>query len=295
LFRENLLPPQFALVAYARREKTDDTFRADLKAAVEEFAPKLPINDGKWDEFAGLCFYQRGDYDKPEGYKALKKRLDALDNERGGVPCNRLFYLAIPPEVYAPVIDCLGASGLSRPADGCGNWARVIVEKPFGYDIDTARELNQTILGRFSEDQVYRIDHYLGKETVQNILVFRFANELFEPLWNGNYVDHIQVTVAEDIGVEGRGGYFDAAGITRDIIQNHALQILSLTCMEPPVALDAGAVRDEKGQGAARHPSAHARRYRAINRARPVRGLPRRGGRAGHLGDRNLRRPAPPY
>jgi len=245
LFRENLLPANFALLAYARRDKNDDVFRADLKAAIEKFAPKLPTDDDKWNEFAALCFYQRGEFDKAEGYHALAERLDAMDKERG-TPCNRLYYLAIPPEQYEMVIEHLGQAKLSQMKDNCGMWARVIVEKPFGYDIATAHRLNQTILRRFSEDQVYRIDHYLGKETVQNILVFRFANELFEPLWNGNYVDHVQITVAESIGLEGRGNYFDEAGITRDIIQNHALQILTLCAMEPPVALDAGSVRDEK-------------------------------------------------
>ena len=163
-----------------------------------------------------------------------------------GTPCNRLFYLAIPPEQYEAVITHLGDSGLSYPTDGEDTWARVIVEKPFGTDLETSRQLNRTLLERFTENQIYRIDHYLGKETVQNILVFRFANELFEPLWNHKYIDSVQITVAEQIGLEGRGNFFDETGMTRDVVQNHALQILSLVAMEPPVSLDADAVRDEK-------------------------------------------------
>jgi glucose-6-phosphate 1-dehydrogenase len=245
LFREGLLPPRFTVLAYARRDKNDDVFREDLKAALEKYAPKLPTDDDKWREFASLCFYQRGEFDDPEGFAALRKRLDQMEAERG-TACNRLFYLAIPPEQYETVVDCLGSVGLSQAQQGCGMWARIIVEKPIGYDLPSARGLNHALQSRFSEDQIYRIDHYLGKETVQNILVFRFANELFEPLWNHRYVDHVQITVAEEIDVEGRGNYFDEAGIARDMLQNHALQILSLVAMEPPVALDANAVRDEK-------------------------------------------------
>ena len=245
LFREGLLPPKFNVLAYARREKDDEAFRADLKEAVKKYAPDLPTNDDQWRAFASLCFYERGEFDQPEGYRALKERLDALDTERGA-PCNRIYYLAIPPEQYETVIECLGSAGLAQAEEGCGRWTRIIVEKPFGYDAETARQLNNTLLTHFTEEQIYRIDHYLGKETVQNILVFRFANELFEPLWNHRFIDHVQITVAEDIGVEGRGGYFDQAGIARDILQNHGLQILSLVAMEPPVSLDADAVRDEK-------------------------------------------------
>jgi len=245
LQRENLLPEDFAVLAYARRDKDDEVFRADLKAALGEFAPKMPTKGAAWDGFANRVFYQKGEFDKPEGFAALKERLDQMDKERGA-PCNRLFYLAIPPEQYETVIGHIGDAGLSQPGEGCGKWTRIIVEKPFGYDLDTSRQLNAALTAHFSEDQIYRIDHYLGKETVQNILVFRFANELFEPLWNHKYVDHVQITVAEKIGVEGRGNYFDEAGMARDVLQNHALQILSLTAMEPPVSLDANAVRDEK-------------------------------------------------
>ncbi|MDX1931096.1 MAG: glucose-6-phosphate dehydrogenase [Capsulimonadales bacterium] len=245
LHRDGLLPEHFAILAYARREKDDEAFREDLKAAIHEFAPKMPTSGKTWSSFASRVFYQRGEFDAPEGYRGLKERLDQLNQELGAT-CNRLYYLAIPPEQYETVITHLGESGLNRPAPDCGAWTRIIVEKPFGYDLATSHHLNETLLNYFSEDQIYRIDHYLGKETVQNILVFRFANELFEPLWNHKYVDHVQITVAEKIGVEGRGNFFDETGMARDVLQNHALQILSLVAMEPPVSLDANAVRDEK-------------------------------------------------
>jgi glucose-6-phosphate 1-dehydrogenase len=245
LHRDGLLPEQFTILAYARRDKNDDVFREDIKSAINEFAPKTPTKGKDWETFASRLFYQRGEFDQAEGFKALRERLEQIDREHG-TPCNRLFYLAIPPEQYETVITHLGEAGLSQPTEGCGKWARIIVEKPFGYDLESSLHLNETLLRFFTEDQIYRIDHYLGKETVQNILVFRFANELFEPLWNHKYVDHVQITVAEQIGVEGRGNFFDETGMTRDVVQNHALQILSLVAMEPPVSLDANAIRDEK-------------------------------------------------
>jgi glucose-6-phosphate 1-dehydrogenase len=245
LQRDKLLPEKFAVLAYARRDKDDAAFRSDIQAAIEEFAPKMPTSGDEWDAFASRLYYQRGEFDAAAGYKGLAERLAQIDAEVGA-SCNRLFYLAIPPEQYETVIRHLGRAGLAKPNADEGAWSRIIIEKPFGYDLETSRELNNSLLKHFTEEQIYRIDHYLGKETVQNILVFRFANELFEPLWNHKYVDHVQITVAEKIGLEGRGDYFDEAGIARDIIQNHALQILSLVAMEPPASLDADAVRDEK-------------------------------------------------
>ena len=244
LSQQNLLPKNFVIIAFARRDKTDDDFRNDLKAAVKEFAPKLPADGDEWSHFAQSIFYVKSGFDDADGYKRLGDKIKQLDGERdlGG---NQLFYLATPPDNFSQIIQMLGQAGLNNPMKD-GGWSRIIIEKPFGTDLDTAQKLNQELGGVFGENQVFRIDHYLGKETVQNILVLRFANQIFEPLWNKNYIDHVQITVAESIGLEGRGGYFDHAGITRDIVQNHALQVLTLIAMEPPVTLDADAIRDEK-------------------------------------------------
>ena len=236
----NNLPPDFQLVAYGRRDKDNDSFRNDLKDHMREFATHADM--AQWDTFAKNCFYVRGEFDTLDDYGALKATLNDLDVS-AGKPRNRLFYLAIPPEQYQSVVMNLGQAGLTQ----CDHaWTRVIVEKPFGYDLQTSLRLNDSLTAWFTENQIYRIDHYLGKETVQNILVFRFANEIFEPLWNHKYIDHVQITVAEQIGVEGRGNFFDHTGMTRDVLQNHALQILSLIAMEPPTRLDANAIRDEK-------------------------------------------------
>ncbi|HZP82653.1 MAG TPA: glucose-6-phosphate dehydrogenase [Chthonomonadaceae bacterium] len=244
LAMQKLLPESFVVVAFARRDKTDARFRDDLRAAVQEFAPQLPADGPEWDAFAQNIVYLRSDLDDPEGYRRLAARLAELDQERG-VRGNRLFYLATPPETFSEIIQNLGSAGLNKPGTPEG-WARIIVEKPFGYDLESARKLNAELSAVFAEDQVYRIDHYLGKETVQNILVLRFANQIFEPLWNQKYIDNVQITVAETIGVEGRGNYFEQAGITRDMVQNHALQVLTLIAMEPPASLLADDVRDEK-------------------------------------------------
>ncbi len=244
LHEQKLLPDPFVILAFARRDKDDATFREDLRAAVKEFAPKLPADGPEWDSFAQNVFYLRSTLDDPQGYQRLSERLKQLDAERG-MRGNRLFYLATPPDNFSEIIQHLGEAGLNKPGHADG-WARLIIEKPFGYDLESARKLNAELNAVFSEDQVYRIDHYLGKETVQNILVLRFANQIFEPLWNQKYIDHVQITVAETLGMEGRGSYFDQAGITRDMVQNHALQVLTLIAMEPPVALAADAVRDEK-------------------------------------------------
>ncbi len=239
-----LLPDPFVVVAFARRDKDDSAFRADMKQAITEFAPQLSTEGAEWESFSARLYYHRSNLDDSEGYKNLGIRLAELDQEHklGG---NRLFYLATPPDNFSEIVHHLGEAGLNLTGDHKG-WSRLIIEKPFGYDLETAKALNQELASVFKEDQVYRIDHYLGKETVQNILVLRFANQIFEPIWNKNYIDNIQITVAETLGMEGRGNYFEKSGITRDIVQNHALQVLTLIAMEPPVSLDADSVRDEK-------------------------------------------------
>jgi glucose-6-phosphate 1-dehydrogenase len=243
-----LLPGGFAVVGVARREKTDDSFRAELREAVAEFSRRKPLDEGVWNEFArGLC-YVRGDMNEAATFEALRAQLEHVDAERG-TRGNRLFYLAVPPSEFGPIVEGLRAARLVAPPGQeriGGAWTRVVFEKPFGHDLASARKLNDSVAAAFDESQVFRIDHYLGKETVQNLLVFRFANSLFEPIWGRGHVDHVQITVSEDIGVEARGRFYEQTGITRDIVENHAMQLLCLTAMEPPISLAADAVRDEK-------------------------------------------------
>jgi glucose-6-phosphate 1-dehydrogenase len=244
LSRERLLPPRFAVVGFARREVGDDAFRADMRAGCETFARRRPVDAALWSSLESSIYYHRGSFDDADAYRTLATRLDAIDQERG-IPGNRIFYLATPPQSFAPILQNLGTAGLVRRAQATP-FTRVIIEKPFGTDLETAQALNEEVRAVAHESQVYRIDHYLGKETVQNLMVFRFANGFFEPLWNNRYIDHVQLTGAEALGIEGRGGYFDHAGILRDMVQNHLFQILCLTAMEPPIALRADDLRDEK-------------------------------------------------
>jgi glucose-6-phosphate 1-dehydrogenase len=242
------LPSGFAVVGVARREKTDESFRAEMKEAVSAFSRRKPIDATLWADFDRGLSYLRGPADAPDTYERLRAQLERIDAERG-TRGNRLFYLAVPPAEFGPIVEGLRAGRLvASPEEERrgGPWARVVFEKPFGHDLASARALNDAIAATFAESQVFRIDHYLGKETVQNLLVFRFANSLFEPIWGREHVDHVQITVAEDIGVEGRGRFYEQTGITRDIVENHLMQLLCLTAMEPPISLAADAVRDEK-------------------------------------------------
>lgn len=255
LAHDGLLPERFAVVGFARREKSHEAFREEMRTAVEEFSRLRPPKPEIWDRLAQGLYYVSAAFEDAAGYERLRDLLAEVDrrHETGG---NRVYYLATPPSAYAAIVTRLGAAGLvseawdgSRTdagrAPGVG-WSRIIIEKPFGRDLATAVALNGELHRVFRERQVYRIDHYLGKETVQNILTFRFGNSIFEPLWNRRYVDHVQILVGEDLGVEGRGGYYDTAGAMRDMVQNHMLQLLSLVAMEPPATFEAEAVRDEK-------------------------------------------------
>ncbi len=243
LFCNELMSDNFVILGAARSEFTDESFRQRIRKGVEEFGRFKPSENDKWADFESRLFYQQLHYDDPEAFHPLRQRLERLEKERGVAP-NRLFYLAVPPTIYAEVAENLGATGLAaQHPDG---FSRLIIEKPFGTDLQSAEELNRRIHSVFSEDQVYRIDHYLGKETVQNLLVFRFANAIFEPLWNRHYVDHVQISVLESVAVGYRGSYYDQAGVMRDMFQNHLMQLLALTAMEPPNAWDATQLRDEK-------------------------------------------------
>jgi len=236
------LPTALNVVGFARRPKTDEEFRAELEANARKFS-RQGVNDELWKSFAERLFYHRSEFSDLEGYKTLAQRLDALDAEKH-TRGNRLFYLSVAPSEFAGILQKLADVGLNKAPEG--GWTRVIVEKPFGKDLASAQALNRVVNEVFAERDTFRIDHYLGKETAQNIMVLRFANAIFEPIWNQRYIDHVQITGAETLGVEGRGPYYDSAGALRDMVQNHLLQLLSLVAMEPPVALTADAIRDEK-------------------------------------------------
>jgi glucose-6-phosphate 1-dehydrogenase len=240
----NGLGPRYAIVGFARTAMSEDAFRATLGEAAQSISEVGPIDPTQWDEFAANLYYSPGDYANAEAYTQLGKRLAEIESAKS-IGANRLFYLSTPPEVYPDIVEQLGRAGLARPSSP-NSWVRIIIEKPFGRDLASAKALNQIVLNVFDEKQVYRIDHYLGKDTVQNLLVLRFGNGIFEPLWNRNYVDHVQITASETLGVERRGGFYETAGALRDMIQSHVLQLTSLVAVEPPASFDANAVRNEK-------------------------------------------------
>ena len=245
LSRERLLPAGFSVVGFARRDWSDEQFRAVMKEAVTQYS-REPVEEDIWESFAQGLHYVSSTFDDLAGYQRLGERLAAQDTAHGASG-NRLFYLATPPTAYAPIARRIGEAGLARAGKDAG-WARLVVEKPFGRDLASARELDRSVGAVFRERQIYRIDHYLGKETVQNILVFRFGNGIFEPIWNRRYVDNVQVSVAETVGTEGRGAYYEEAGALRDMVQNHLFQVLALVAMEPVAAFQGDAVRDEKAK-----------------------------------------------
>jgi glucose-6-phosphate 1-dehydrogenase len=244
LVREKLLPEEFAIIGVARRDTTTEDFREQTRRNLATYSPN-GIDEDAWTWLEQRFYFQPGSFEDPEAYVQLGEKLKevAATHRTGG---NVLFYLAASPEYFGPIVGQLADAGMLKQTEG--RWRRVVVEKPFGRDLASARELNRELLRHLEETQIYRIDHYLGKETVQNILVFRFANGIFEPVWNRRYVDHVQITVAEAIGVEGRGGYYEGAGALRDMVPNHIFQLISLVALEPPISFDADAVRDEQSK-----------------------------------------------
>jgi glucose-6-phosphate 1-dehydrogenase len=243
LFQANLLPRQFAIVGVARRPLGDE-FAADMHQGIVEFGG-AEATDPRLDEFAKHIGYCALNFDDPASYAGLKAKLEGIDAQQG-TNGNRLFYLATAPEFFAGIVENLGAQGMAQMTPHGKNHVGVVIEKPFGHDLDSARELNRQVNSVFQERQVFRIDHYLGKETVQNLLVFRFANGIFEPIWKRNYIDHVQITVAETLGVEGRGPFYEKAGALRDVVQNHMMELLALVALEPPSNFEAESVRREK-------------------------------------------------
>jgi len=246
LKREGQLPSHFACVGFARRPKSHEQFRTEMYDAINKYSRVKPIDQKLWSTFSEQIFYHMSEFDNDAGYKNLDNFLQEID-AKFGTKGNRIFYLSTPPSYFETIIQKLGAHGLIYNSEKTHNkWSRVIVEKPFGHDLETAYELQRSISEYLKEDQIYRIDHWLGKETVQNLLVMRFGNAIFESTWNNRYIDSVQITVSEDIGVGTRGKFWEEAGMLRDIVQNHMMQLLSLVAMEPPVDIKADSIRDEK-------------------------------------------------
>lgn len=246
LGKEGSLPPNFACVGFARREKTDEEFRQEMAQDIESFSRTKPLDPSFWNDFQQSIFYHQGEFDENDAYESLRTFLEKLERNHG-TKGNRIFYLSVQPKFFPLIIEKLKQHGLIYDFfQEKEKFSRVIIEKPFGRDSHSADKLQKNIEQSLHENQIYRIDHYLGKETVQNILVFRFANAIFESLWNNRYIDHVQITVAESIGIGSRGHFFEEQGILRDVVQNHLMQLLSLTAMEPPANLSADAIRGEK-------------------------------------------------
>ncbi len=246
LLRDGQFPSLFACVGFARRPKTHDQFREEMKAAVEKFSRSKPLDESVWDHFKDHLFYHISEFHEDAGYASLKSFLSELDVKLG-TKGNRVFYLATPPSYFPLICEKLHKAGLIyNEAEVTDKWSRIIIEKPFGHDLASAHQLQNELLKFLTEKQIFRIDHYLGKETVQNLLVFRFANSFFESQWNDRYIDHVQISFAEDIGIGTRGKFFEEAGILRDVLQNHMMQLVSLVAMEPPVSLESHAIHDEK-------------------------------------------------
>jgi glucose-6-phosphate 1-dehydrogenase len=244
LVSSKLLPEQFAIIGFSGNDYTTETFRAQMSKDLKEFA-SCDVTPEMWKWFEQRLYYVKGDFQDPQAYQALKAQITEVQKTHG-VPPNHLYYLAVAPRFFGEAVKQLGAAGLAEETNG--NWRRVVIEKPFGRDLESARALNVSIKQTLEERQIFRIDHYLGKETVQNIIIFRFGNGIFEPIWNRRYIDHVQITAAETVGVEARGGYYETAGALRDMVPNHLFQLISLTAMEPPISFGANSVRDEQAK-----------------------------------------------
>jgi len=244
LAQDDVLPKQFAIIGFAGNDFDTASFRKMLSAEIPKYV-STPIDPKLWDWMCERIYYVKGDFLDPEAYKRLEQQIDEADKRHNTIG-NRFFYLAVAPRFFSPIAQMLGQCCLTK--EETGHWARVIIEKPFGHDLESAKKLNQELNQVLTEKQIYRIDHYLGKETVQNVMVFRFSNNIIEPLWNRNYVDHVQITAAETVGVEHRGGFYETAGALRDMVPNHLFQLLTMTAMEPPISFGADEVRNKQAE-----------------------------------------------